>query len=190
MRFLLSSFFFLMIFLSTTALSWGDIITNIDSVNQQFWFTGSASGTPGDNVGIKEVSWSSNSLNTGTVFSDFFNPDFSWSGNVPIFESYVLHMSTGGGNKIALTARFDTFASATLTAGGTKFNYGSFNTANKNFLAGLAQSGGAIPIDFGVGFSAIQVNGITAVPEPSSLLLASVITCGLFFRRRSGNNYY
>ncbi len=136
MRILLSTFSFLMIYISTAASGWGDIIMNIDSVNQQFWFSGSATGTPGDNVGIKEVSWSSNSLNPGTVFSDFFNPDFSWSGNVPVFESYVLHMSMGGGNKISLTARFDTFASTTLTAGGTKFGYGSFNAANKSFLAG------------------------------------------------------
>jgi hypothetical protein len=185
MRVLLSILSFLMIYLSTAAASWGDIIMNIDSVNQQFWFTGSATGSPGDNLGIKEVSWSTNSLNPGTVFSDVFNPDFSWSGNVPVFESYVLHMSTGGGNKLSLTARFDTFASTTLTAGGTKFSYGAFNAANRSFLDGLGQNGGAIPIDFGVGFNAIQVNGITAVPEPSSLLLASIVGLGLFSRRRA-----
>ncbi len=184
MRLLLSTLVFLMVYLSTAAVGLGDIIMNIDSVNKQVWFTGSATGTPGDNAGIKEISWSANTINPGTVFSDVFNPNFSWSGNVPVFESYVLHMSTGGGNRLSLTARFDTFASTTLTAGGTKFSYGAFNAANKSLLDGMAQNGGAIPVDFGVGFPAIQVNGITAVPEPSSILLTSLVGVGFFVRRR------
>lgn len=152
------------------------LVLNIDSSTETFWFSGSDTGTPTPGgAESPQVFWRLGSL-TGTsgVVTAAAGVDTANNVGVQVYDNG----DSNYGYNIQMT--FPTDSEQTISGNSVSFSYASQTAAFKTGLNALA--GSSIPRFTGSGFSAIQVS---AVPEPSSFAaLAGLFALGTVALRR------
>lgn len=152
-----------------------DLILNIDTSNEEFFFTGSDTIT----LNGSEVVWRigpSNSPSTSINLSSAIDI----AGNTPISPSQLLQLS---GNRTSVYYEFISTGNPTFTGNGTRLSYALASNDEAAFLEGLI--GSSIPLVQGTGGAPIQVQG---VPEPSSFLLLPLALVALAIKRQRTTN--
>lgn len=160
------------------------LILHLDTSTKEFWFAGSATGTPDANVAgdvYTEVLWAAGTPGAGDFSQVFLSGDnLAVTGNT--YSGFLFNVSRIGANesgthedvRVLLADSTET----TLTGTGIKESYGSFSSAAQSHLE--ANIGGVLPLQLGTGFGDISV-----VPEPHEQALAAGLgLAALAFWRR------
>ncbi len=155
------------------------LVLNINPDTEQFWFTGSDTGTP---AAYRTVSWfiGSGTQNSYNIVSS--NNELV-TGSASAINSGSLYLSPNSGqDRLGIGFNFLTAATTTLTGNGSSdtFSYSGLSAGSKDNLA--AADGQSLSLAEGSGFSNLQVS---VVPEPSSYaLLGGLATLGFIATRR------
>lgn len=169
------------------------LILHLDTATKEFWFAGSATGTPhgppGPDDGFySEVLWA---VGTGTpaVLGDDFvglgGANIAVTGND--YSGAFLNTSAIGSKIIGdyeyVRVLLDDSVLTTLTGTGTKASYGGFSAASQSALE--ANLGSILPLVEGTGFGDLSV-----VPEPHEHVLAAGLGLAAFtvWRRHRRRN--
>lgn len=168
--------------LATTAHA--QLVLNVDSDSQTFWFTGSDTGTPTDIGSADIVRWTAGS---GSQDSHDITTAGLLNGSPGDVSDFHLYISGANGDKIFFRIEFDAPGETTLTGTGSSFAF-DYGNSLSSFKGALLEdlSLTSIPTwEQDNTFSAISVNHISAVPEPSTYaLLASLFALGFTGARR------
>jgi MYXO-CTERM domain-containing protein len=164
------------------ALATADILLHIDTINDEFWFSGSATGTLYD-AGIEtQIKW----INTAEVAGDAFafgqSGAFTIGGSQPMtFDMTIFDVDNT--LDVTLYDVSSTPSGELVAISSTVFNYtdafGGLTVSQEEAFESLI--GQTIPLNLGTGFG-----GLTVVPEPSEVAAAFGLLAltGAFLGRR------
>jgi hypothetical protein len=159
------------------------LVINVDTAAQQYYLSGSASGTPGITPidAYKAIGWYNGQPTTGGDTA-LLSPDaFSVSGNTIASPFHLSFFDDGG---ISGQILLDSDNTTTLTAIPTeRYDYSSWSAALQAELESNAAAGEALPAtngssSFGMTFAE------ASLPEPTGLALLGVGAAGLLLNRR------
>ncbi|MFA6173733.1 MAG: PEP-CTERM sorting domain-containing protein [Kiritimatiellales bacterium] len=163
---------------SISDISNAALVLNIDSVNEEFYFTGSDTGT----TDAGWFSWSSAGWVSGSEPSVNISTAFALSGGNDVGYADIVFANSGLEISISPLGVIAPTALAVTGAGsGTKFSYASLDASLKNMF----ESQSSLPLEDGTGFSAISVQ---AIPEPATFLLFAMGCIGAWLVRRNARS--
>lgn len=164
------------------ALATADILLHIDTLNDQFWFSGSATGNLYADTDYTRIRWDNSAGGFGDASAFAINDVFTLNGSEALSMDIDL-FDTDDTIAILLSSGLET-ASGTLAANAsTVYTYasafGGLNASQEEAFESLI--GQTIPLDQGTGFG-----GLTVVPEPSEAAAAFglLALAGALLRRR------
>ena len=145
-----------------------DLILNIDTTTQEFFFTGDFFGEAGGNL----VQWA---LGTGGVVDSF---DISTGLDISGNSFNGAPTLAVGDTRIEISVPVTSGGLFTMDGNGTRFSYSSLDPTRLAFFEGL--DGSILPVTSGeapdISVVASPSATPTAIPEPSPLLLLSFMT--------------
>ncbi len=156
------------------------ITLNIDTTAQEFYFSGSDTGT-GSQIGVTDTSfvmWYKDGIGNRSSF----DIETAFTAAVEVYDGFLAI----GSNNYEIALYFNTTDEVTVTANeSVRFYYGAMLFAPEGFT-NLAASLTPAPVDLGTGFSPVQP---AAVPEPSTYALvglgAAAVALRLIRRRKT-----
>ena len=158
-----------------------DLILNVDTSTQEFFFTGSDTGTPFTDFS-GQVAWSIGSQPSATeiaIATDFWDATAPLQHNLLIADSGLQYF----------VSWFPVPSSVTANAAGARTSYATAPSTHINFLESI--NGTVLPSTLGTGFSGLSVvvasGSSTAVPEPGSTAILGISALGFvaYCRRRN-----
>lgn len=176
-------------FAATASRAHAQLTLFIDSATEQYWFSGTASGTPMDDMGEGMIAWESNGPGSGSFSYSGRNVKTSFSGTALTGGSQVYLWEPKSGNgRIGIAIYSSAYApSVTLTANpAIKYSYAGYSA---DFKSIYGAGNFTITQNYGTGFGALSVQQYvapSAVPEPSTYaaILGGAALVGTWVMRR------
>ena len=181
---------FVAVLVLTTKPGAAEIVVNVDLSTQEFYFSGSDSGSlldagwrPPDGY----ANW--NNGGGGGQFTINISNDLIWSGSgSAAIDSQLTLGSPGVGINIFIEGGGT--SSGTLSFHGNRFSYLAATTFQRQQIEDLAINDRVLnPSASGTGFSAIRFTDVSSVPEPTGIWITPIIGMLVAARRRNLHSF-